>query len=286
MRERDTAVRRITLECARRTCGGQARAARAIVHRMSRYAASVCLASLAACHAGAELDVSGVPDAAIRDAPPGDAPSAAPGDAPFATPTLVQEATAGASSGSPLTVTLVNRPAAGDVLIVLAGAGQAPLSGVSGGGVATWTPAARSPVNCNEEIWYGTSDGTSAVVSILLTGNKDVIFGHVGQWHGLATAPLDVAVAGSAAAGPAAPGTLVTRQAHDLLVLAASEPLPVTWGEPAPGSWTALKMVTAAPCEQAAWYRLVTETGSYAPTVTESGTAKWDAATAAFTVAP
>ncbi|HEX3761509.1 MAG TPA: hypothetical protein VHW23_22585 [Kofleriaceae bacterium] len=226
-------------------------------------------------------------DAAIGDAPTGDAPSATPiGDAPSVTPVLVQEATHGASSGSPLTVTLPSLPTAGDVLIVLAGAAQAPLSGVSGGGVAEWTPAARSPINCNEEIWYGTSDGTSAAVSILLPGNMNVIFGHVSQWHGLATTPLDAATASSAAASPVTPGTLMTRQASDLLVLAASEPLPVTWGEPAPGSWTALKMVTAAPCAQAAWYRFVTGAGNYAPTVTESGTGKWDAATAAFAVAP
>src|SRR5690349_11253135 len=105
------AVRRITFEPARRTCGGQARAARAIVHRMSRYAAWVCVASVAACRTGAELDVPGVHDAAIGDAPTGDAPSATPiGDAPSVTPVLVQEATHGASSGSPLTVTLPSLP--------------------------------------------------------------------------------------------------------------------------------------------------------------------------------
>lgn len=201
---------------------------------------------------------------------------------------LVQQSAKGATSGSPLMITLPSLPAAGDVLIVLAGARQArlPPSGVSGGGVSVWKLASRSIINCNEEIWYGTTDGTSANVSISLPDNLGVIFGHVSQWHGLTTTPLDMATASSAATSPAAPGTITTQHASDLVVLAASEPAPVTWGKPAPGTWTPLTPVTAGDCAHAAWYRIVTESGAYAPTVTESGKENWDAVVAAFAVAP
>jgi hypothetical protein len=302
------AVRRISFG---RSLNGpfEARAVCAIVERMSRCAAwVVCVASLAACYRASPA--VGVPCATNGACPRGqvcdhaldppicvtelsadaavdaeaDGQTTIDGTLPT-TPTLVQQSADSATSG-PLTVTLSSLPAAGDVVLVLAGSRQAPLRSVSGGGVTDWKFAARSVINCNEEIWYGITDGTSAAVSLFLPNNTGVIFGHVSQWRGLATTPLDAATAHSAAASPAAPGTITTRHASDLLVLAASEPGQVTWGEPAPGTWTALTPVVGGACEQAAWYRFVTETGDYAPTVTESGTENWDAAVAAFVVKP
>jgi hypothetical protein len=223
-------------------------------------------------------------DAADLDASTADAPSA---DAPPSrAPRLVQQATAGATSGEP-TITLLRSPTAGSVLVVAAGAGQAPLDGISGGGVTTWHPATASAVDCNEEIWYGTTDGSSASVTLRLANNVRAIFGSVTEWSGLAPAnTLDIATATSGASSPATTRPFTTRHASDLLFFSASTISPVTWGTVTPGPWTALLVVNGGECAQAAWYRFVTAADSYTPSVTESGSFAWDAAAAAFIVSP
>ena len=208
--------------------------------------------------------------------------------APPSTPRLVQQATAGATAGQP-SMTLPSPPIAGNVLVVAAGAGQAPLTGVSGGGVTLWSRATASVVFCNEEIWYGTSDGSSPTVTLLLPDNKDAIFGSVTEWSGLAGATMpDAATSTSQRSSPATAGSITTHHTGDLLVFAASTGAPVTWDTASPGEWTALEPVDGGSdaCEQAAWYRVVTTTGSYAPSVNESGASPWDAAVAAFVAAP
>lgn len=129
-----------------------------------------------------DIDAGTRLDAAI-DArrPPDAAPDAA------TSPTLVQQAGNSAASAPTISATLPAVPAAGDVLVMIGGNPQGALTSVTGGGVATWTRAARSTANANVEVWYGVTDGSNAVVTIMLAGSASSMSIVVAEWSGLAT---------------------------------------------------------------------------------------------------
>ncbi|HEY6036841.1 MAG TPA: hypothetical protein VIV58_21330, partial [Kofleriaceae bacterium] len=221
---------------------------------------------------------------AIRDAAvtAHDAPDA-PIDA-ATTATLIQTATSYASPSTSLAVVLPNAPAAGHVLVLIAGNPHAPLASVTGGG-ATWTRVALSPTYNNVEIWLGVTDGSSSTVTATDPGSTASMSMLLTEWSGLATANiLDGSAAIDGATSPASAGSITTANAHDLLIFAISDDVPNTFGAPAPGSWSALPALDHA-VNQAAWYVVVASAGSFAPQVSETAHA-WDAALVGLRIAP
>ena len=239
---------------------------------------------------GSELDGGAPIDDGVTptsDAP-GDALSDALSDAFVSQgPALVQQATASApNTNAPVAAMLSSPPISGHLLVMVGAAEHGGLSTVTGGGVPTWTRATRSVTNSNVEIWYGVTDGSSATVAITFPAFTLPIWMAVSEWSGMASANvLDGARSTAGTTSPASAGALATTHAHDLLIFAVTDNTPNTFGAPTQGAWTAMTGVTAAPLVQATWYREVAATGSYNPTVTETGHG-WDAAAAAFRVAP
>jgi hypothetical protein len=201
---------------------------------------------------------------------------------------LVQQVTAKATTGATLTATLPAAPTDGDVLVMVGAGIQAQLAIVTGGGVTSWTKAAASTNNCNVEIWYGTSDGSSATISISYSSSVTdaPIWMQVSEWSGLsATGTLDNSTAASGTTGSANAGSLATHNATDLLIFAASDLTPNVFGTPTGGTWTAMTAISDGECAQSEWFRAVLTTGTYAQHVSQTGTG-WDAAIAAFKIGP
>ncbi len=224
---------------------------------------------------------------ALDDGSVSDSADGAPPDIASDALAIVQQVTGAApNTNAPLSATLGSPPASGHLLVMVGAAEHGGLASVTGGGVGTWTRATNSLSNSNIEIWYGVTNGSSATVTITFPAYGLPIWMAVSEWSGLTTTSvLDVTGSTSGGASPAGPGTIATTHAHDLLIFAVTDSTPNTFGAPTPGAWTAMTGVTAAPVVQAAWYREVTATGSYAPTVTETAHS-WDSAAAAFRVAP
>jgi hypothetical protein len=222
-------------------------------------------------------------DAAIDDGMHFDVPAPI-GDAAVG-PMLVAQSSNFGTGGATLAVTIST--AAGDLLVMTGAAIHGPLTSVSGGG-ALWARAARALQNTNVEIWYGITDGSSNDVTITLTGNTQDIWMVVSEWSGIATTnPLDGAIATSGVVSPADAGMVVTANARDLLVFAVADGTPNTFGTPSPGAWSALDTIAAAGFfpTQAEWYRVTGIAGRFDPHVDETA-GQWDAAIAAFRVAP
>jgi hypothetical protein len=229
----------------------------------------------------AALDAS--PDVAI-DAPADAAIDASP-DAPAPTAQLVQQNVGYAATGTSLSITLANLPAAGDVLVFIGGCPQAELDGVAGGGSASWTRGAFSPVNTNVDIWYGVSDGTSATVTASLATCQGPFWGAVTEWSGLTATPGDGGHALDGTTSPADPGPVTTTHAHDLLILGVTDMAPNTFGTPAPGTWMPLQNPNSMFVKQGSWYQIVSTAGAYDPQVPETAH-DWDAALVALKIAP
>jgi hypothetical protein len=199
------------------------------------------------------------------------------------TPGLVQQATATATTGSPLSVSLAVAPQRGDLLVMVGAAVNSALAAVTGGGVASWTRAARSTAHTNVEIWYGVTSGATSPISIELTGNTGKIWMNVNEWSGTA-GTLDDAAAMAGSATTATVPAIMTTAVDELVIFAVANQPGTTAGSPTPDAWLDLVPITS-PVVQNAWFGLATATATYAPTVPVSG-GQWDAAIAAFTTAP
>jgi hypothetical protein len=223
-------------------------------------------------------------DAGHADTPPGDAAIDARVDAGAPLPMLVQQATGFSSVGNSLSVTLPAAPIAGHMLVMIGGDPLAGLDSVSGGG-ATWTLVTRSTVEANVEVWVGVTNGSSATVTISLSGSTSQFSMAVSEWANVASTNfVDVTSIGNGAASPATAGSTTTTGAPELVLFAAGAFGMATWGTPSGGPWIPM-MGVAASVSQAAWYRVATTTDTFAPTVTESGTS-WDAALVALRAVP
>jgi hypothetical protein len=221
-------------------------------------------------------------DAAVDSVPDGaiDAPGAA-----LPTAMVVQQVGNYANSTSTLSATLPALPGNGHVLLMIGATPSGALASVTGAG-ATWTRAASSLTNSNIELWYAVTDGTNATVTINRPNSGAPIFLHVSEWSGLATTgSLDQATVADGTVGPASAGSITTTNALDLVVFAASAYTPSTFGSPAPGTWASLTPISGAAVTQRVWYRIENATGTFAPTVAQSG-GFWDALLAAFRLAP
>src|SRR5215470_10206644 len=109
-------------------------------------------------------------------------------DAPPGAPILVQQVTAHLDHAATLSATLPAAPQAGHVLLMIGANEHDVLTSVTGGGT-TWTMAAGSQVNANEEVWFGITDGTSATVTINCATNcgAQPTWMNLSEWSGLAT---------------------------------------------------------------------------------------------------
>jgi len=207
-------------------------------------------------------------------------------DAPVdaATPMLVQHATSYAAPSQSLSVTLPAAPAAGHVLVLIAGNPHAGLTSVTGAG-ATWARAAISPIYNNVEIWLGVTDGSSATLTATDPGSTAPMSLLLTEWSGLATAnTLDGSAVLDGMTSPASAGAIVTTNPRDLILFAISNGSPNTFGVPGPGTWTALPLLDHAVI-QAAWYLVADTAASFAPEVSETGHT-WDAALVGLRIAP
>lgn len=226
---------------------------------------------LRAIDAGATFDVPGIVDARIDGLPDAYVPP---------TPALEQQATSYANTGASLSASLPVAPTTGHLLVVIAGTPTAPLASVSGGGVATWQLAVRSTVQSNVEIWYGITNGSSGTVIVGLPGNTSPIWLHVSEWSAL-TGALDGVSANDGIMAPASAGSATTTK-RDLLMFAVSEFAPTTFGNPTPGTWTAMSPIDGL-VKQREWYRIEPTPGTYGPSVSITN-GNWDAALAAFVI--
>lgn len=244
----------------------------------------VCPSGLVCSPATATCELRAV-DARVNDSPLRDAAIDATPDAPTdapSTPMLVQQVKTTADAAATLSATLA-APVAGHVLVMIGGGPAAPIGTVTGGG-ATWTSAAGSYVNSNEEIWFGVTDGSNRTVTITIPNTAGPIFMLVSEWSGLAIAnTLDIGNVANGVTSPASAGSITTH-ARDLVLFGVSAFVPETFGTPSPGSWTALTPIAATSVVQSAWYQLAPP-GTYAPQITTTGT-PWDAAITALRVAP
>ncbi|NVB76982.1 MAG: hypothetical protein HOV81_01185 [Kofleriaceae bacterium] len=232
-------------------------------------------------------------DAGAHDATPGDGrladasiDAAIAVDAPTSGAILVQQKGRERIASSSLATTLDVPPVAGHTLVMIGGGPVAPLVGVSGGGIATWTRAAFSPVAANVEIWYGVTDGSSSTVTITAQSAASSLTMLVTEWSGIATTlALDGAAADAVQPGEATAGQIATTNAHDLVLFAVASFTPNTYGTLS--GYTALTSLagTQTGVSQVAWYREVTTTGTFAPSVSVTNS-EWDACLVALELAP
>jgi hypothetical protein len=227
---------------------------------------------------GAHIDATA--DGVSRDAPA----DVLALDAALPGAKLVQQ-NANQNNASGLSVTLAANPTIGNMLVVIGGA-TCGLTGVSGGGVATWQRAAYSGVSPTISVYYGVSDGSSASVH-LAPQCTTLTWGLVTEWSGLATAnTIDTKTESGAAAGAMGTGfindAVNPTSAPDLLIFGVS--CYGTIGPPA-ASWTQLQQVVASSTvTQRAWYEPVATAGQY---VVDVGyTNDWDSALVAFRIGP
>ena len=201
---------------------------------------------------------------------------------PIASVALVQQAANSGTSVTSLTVTLPQPPRVGDVLIPTMGSNNSTVS-ISGGGVSTWTYI-YSEVNQNTIITYGVVDSSpSATITLGLIGTPSPgdVASIVSEWSGL-TGTADGGGTANGTASPIATVALTTANANDLLISVGGDTGGMTPGSPGAG-WTAFTAPAQQP--QAAIetaYQIVSATGSYSDTWSDTGSTGWDAVIGAF----
>jgi hypothetical protein len=197
-------------------------------------------------------------------------------------PMLRQQAASYANSAASLSATFPASPTSGNLIVMIGGTPTAPLTSVTGGGIATWQLAASSTVQSNVEVWYGITDGSSATVTIALTNNSSPTWLTVSEWANV-TGVVDASNKLDGTASPATAG-MITTTTRDLLVFGVSQFAPTTIGSPTPGTWTALQPIDGF-VKQREWYRVEPTAGTYGASVSVSS-GGWDAALVAFKIAP
>jgi hypothetical protein len=209
-------------------------------------------------------------DAMLLDAPPGQL--------------IRQQITNHAENVTTLSATLPAAPAADHLLVMIGANLSGALTSVSGGG-AIWSRAASSLIYSNVEVWYGTTNGSSATVTIAMSQAASAMWMSVSEWSGLEPlGPLDGARADHDEMNPVTAGSITLLHGHDLLLFAATTALPNSFTSPTPGTWTALQGITSATHMQNAWYRIVMTAGAQAPQVLQSRDEGWEAAVVAFRI--
>jgi hypothetical protein len=205
-------------------------------------------------------------------------------DADASLPMLVQEMTAWNEGASSLSITLPSVPASQHVLVLIGGA-EGGVGSVTGGGV-NWQTAAYSSASPSIHIWFGVTDGSSAVVTLATTNvGTDRAWLDLTEWSGLAPVNTLDAHANNGMGGGGITGTidlqLSTSGAPELLVFAVSC-YGVIGSEDA--SWTSFVPVGTGSVGQEAWHKIADVAGLQ--TAQTTYTSGWDAALAAFHTMP
>gem|GEM_PF-3221982 len=236
------------------------------------------------CGTGDRCVLPGTDDAAHDDASiDPDAPSDAlvdasidgpPIDAPGPMPQLIQQAFSFESPGTTLTTSFTSMPTAGHLLVAVGGCPTNALASIAGG-ATTWTRAAYSTTNSNIEVFVGVSNGEKNVTITLPTCTSQMSLS-ISEWDHLAAMPIDVTSAAAGNVSPSSAGAITTTGAPRLILFSVANYTPNTFGTPSDGPWQSLMAINGA-VEVRTWYRVVTATGMFAPTVSETHH-DWDAA--------
>jgi hypothetical protein len=205
---------------------------------------------------------------------------------PASAVTFVQQKTNNASSASSLSVTFTTNVSttAGNVLVMVGGNSTGALTGVSGGGVGTWTKATSSLTHNEVEIWYGAVDVATNTSTTPVTATASAAGGmymSVTEWNGLSLT-IDKTAAQGGTTSPASPPSITTTNAssNDLVLFGVADNSGNTYGTPSGGTWTALSPQITTPVAQSVWYQIAAA-GTFSPTVTETAHS-WDAVIAAL----
>ena len=218
----------------------------------------------------------------------GAASVATTGVTPTPTPTLVEQvSTAGTSSGTGNTLTtaaLGSNTTVGDVMIATIGTdytGSATVTGLSGGGVSTWTKVyAKTGTGGGTgdiEVWYGyvTSAATTGVKATTSSSSLVIRLLNASEWSGLAaSSPVDTSATGTGSSLSFTAGPITTTQAGDLVISDAwtANTSGTSVQNSTTSGYTALSQ-TAITTKYQGWaaYQVVGATGGYSAGWTEAG---------------
>jgi hypothetical protein len=202
---------------------------------------------------------------------------------------FVQQSVGSTPSALTISATFSAATTIDDLLVIIGASTDDALQmmNITGGGVSTWSIAAASAAHANIEIWYGlVTTSTDEPVTIGHSRQGDLRL-NVSEWRGLATQDvLDSANALDGTSSSASAQPLDTH-APDLIVLgAANQGSNSSIGSPSEGPWSALKPIALGDTAvQSSWYQTLPATAAVQPMVPTTGEG-WDAAIAAFKVAP
>lgn len=191
---------------------------------------------------------------------------------------FVQQATATQAAGTTATATLGASPTSGDTLVACIASGAGDVSGVSGGGVTTWTklkgpgPVSSAWVN----IYFGVVDTTPST-SVTATAASGTIALNVSEWSGIKTsgaADASTAQAQGPGTTPAA-GPITAASGPALYVGAGTHGQTLSAG-PTDG-FTALTVANASGRRVQGVYRIDSGTpASATPSYTIGSSVSWD----------
>lgn len=197
----------------------------------------------------------------------------------------VQQVTAASEQASQMTslsATLPALPRAGSLLVMIGALQSQALTSVTGAGTS-WRLAIYSDMYANVEVWYGITDGTDATVQIGGTVPSDLWIS-LAEWRGV-TDVLDAKTAMDGLISPATAGTITCGDAGDLVLFAAADNLPNTFGEPTGGTWSPLEPAGSSQHAEQPWYTACAPLETLSPTVAETS-GNWGVALVAFRLAP
>lgn len=198
---------------------------------------------------------------AMVDAPPGGPP-----------PELLQQAFQFATPGTSVTATFQNSPLAGHILVAVAGCSTNSLDAITGG-ATSWLRAAFSTANANVEVFVGVANGEKAVTVTLPTCATQMSLS-ISEWEHVSL-PVETVAANAGLASPATANSITTSGAPRLLLFSVANFTPNTFGTPSQGPWNELTPIVGQ-VELRTWYRVVTASATFAPTVSETRH-NWDA---------
>ena len=211
-------------------------------------------------------------------------------------PQLVEQVVNGGATLTSVTLTLGSATTTGDWLILAVaddGNHSSTVSSVSGGGVSSWTKATGASGGNNvgdAEIWYGlVTSGSSASVTVPLSGSTNVQLANVAEWSGIAsTSPSRRGH--QLGTGYRGHHHLHCRSHHDHLAedLVLTDAWTAATGDTTPqdasSGYTTMSETTGGGSYYRGWaaYQDDATTGSISATWTAPSSADWATAVAAF----
>ena len=183
----------------------------------------------------------------------------------------------------------------GDTLVLLVGddhSNSATVSGVSGGGVSTWTKVTENSGASGDgeaEIWYGQVTSVGNTVTVTVSGSTNWQLANVSEWSGIASSsPVDGSTSSAATATSFTSGPISTSLAGDLVISDAwtsfNTPGFTSPQNSTTSGYTALNQTMAGGSYYRAWgaYQVDGSTGSISAGWTGPGSGFYATAIAAF----